>query len=122
MKKILIVDDDRQIRSMLRRLLERHGYEVREAENGLLGRETLETWPANLMICDIMMPEEEGLGTIRRVTGRHPGLKIIAISGGGLGRSGDYLELAGRLGATRTLAKPLKIPSSPQPWRVPMHW
>ena len=52
------------------------------------------------------MPDEEGLGTIRELRRVDPNVKIIAISGGGLGKAGDYLGIAQMLGAMRTLAKP----------------
>jgi DNA-binding response OmpR family regulator len=52
------------------------------------------------------MPDEEGLGTIRELRRTDPNAKIIAISGGGLGKAGDYLGIAQMLGAMRTLAKP----------------
>jgi CheY-like chemotaxis protein len=55
---------------------------------------------------DIIMPDEEGLGTIRELRRVDPNVKIIAISGGGLGKAGDYLGIAQMLGAVRTLAKP----------------
>ena len=52
------------------------------------------------------MPDAEGLGAIRGLRGVDPNVKIIAISGGGLGKAGDYLGIAQMLGAMRTLAKP----------------
>jgi DNA-binding NtrC family response regulator len=58
------------------------------------------------VITDIVMPDEEGLGTIRELRRVDPNVKIIAISGGGLGKAGDYLGIAQRLGAMRTLPKP----------------
>ena len=108
MKKILIIDDDAQIRSMLRRTLERNGYEVREADNGRVGREILESYAAELIVCDIVMPEEEGIGTIRTVARTHPHLKIIAVSGGSL-TTEQYLSHATKFGAHRAFKKPFSL-------------
>ena len=60
----------------------------------------------DVVIMDIVMPDEEGLGTIRELRRVDPNVKIIAISGGGLGKAGDHLGIAQMLGAMRTLAKP----------------
>lgn len=61
------------------------------------------------MITDLVMPGKEGLETILELRQFEPALKIIAISGGGWTGSGVYLEMARRLGATKTLAKPFRV-------------
>jgi DNA-binding response OmpR family regulator len=105
MKKILIIDDDPQLRRYLGALLRRLKYEVLEAEEGEQGMKLLKSDPSDLVITDIVMPGKEGVETIREIRKIHPGVKIIAISGSGTG--GDlYLPVAKKLGADVTLAKP----------------
>lgn len=107
-KRILIVDDDKQIRVMLKRLFEQEGYETAVAVNGMEAINIHLEIPADLVVTDIIMPEQEGLETIRKLRKKTPGVKIIAISGGGAGDADSYLRLAGKMGANMTLAKPLE--------------
>ena len=107
MKRVLIVDDDDQFRLMLRRLLEKEGYEVHEAIDGKQGIETFRRLRTDLVITDIIMPEKEGVETIVALRQEFPSIKIIAISGGGRNAPGDYLMLANKLGAQVTMEKPL---------------
>jgi YesN/AraC family two-component response regulator len=79
---------------------------VRDAPNGRVGLREYHLDLADIIITDIVMPDKEGLETIRELRSLHPKARIIAISGGGAGRANQYLEMAKRLGATRTLAKP----------------
>jgi CheY-like chemotaxis protein len=106
MLRILIIDDEDQFRSMLRRVLERASYEVVEAQDGNEGIQRCREAPMDLIITDILMPGKEGLETIMDLRREFPQVKIIAISGGG--RTGDlnFLEFAKRLGAQSTLQKP----------------
>jgi YesN/AraC family two-component response regulator len=101
---VLVVEDDRYVRSALRGLLEKAGHEVEVAENGQVALEKLEDRPADLVITDILMPEKEGLETIRAARARWPRLKIIAISGF-LGF--DILKAAQVFGADEVLPKPV---------------
>jgi two-component system chemotaxis response regulator CheY len=107
--RILIIDDDDRFRGMLRRTLERAGYEVVEARNGQEGQQHYRAAPTDLIITDILMPEKEGLETIMELRGDFPGVKIIAISGGGLTGNLGFLAIAQRLGARRTLQKPFDL-------------
>ncbi len=107
MKRILVVDDEYQVRKMLRQTLERSGFEVVEASDG---KEALKHYHADtidLVITDIIMPDKEGIETIIDLRKINPNVKIFAISGGGKVSPGDYLILAGRSGAMRTFTKPL---------------
>jgi CheY-like chemotaxis protein len=106
MALILIIDDDVQIRAMLRRILGRAGYEVVEAPDGRQGIRLHRQQPADLIITDIIMPEKEGIETIMELRHDFPGLKILAISGGGREPPDEYLQMAKSFGAQRTLAKP----------------
>lgn len=109
MPLILVIDDDEQIRDILRAFLQQAGYEVAEAADGREGVECCQRNPADLAIIDLFMPEKEGLRAIVELKEKHPDLKIIAISGGGrLGRTG-LLSVAKDFGVQRTFEKPFKM-------------
>ena len=108
MKRILVIDDDTQIREMLREILEREGYEVEDAENGKSGIAIQQKKPSDLIITDLIMPEKDGVETIMELIQTNPAAKIIAISGGGRISPRDYLEMAEALGAKKTFYKPFK--------------
>ncbi len=107
MARILIIDDESQIRSMLRLMLERVGYEVMEAADGMEGIRQYRDNPADLIITDLIMPNKDGIGMIIELKKEFPEIKIIAMSGGGVNRPEGYLDGAKKLGATRTLTKPI---------------
>lgn len=106
MARILIVDDEELVRLTIRQFLERAGHEVTEAGNGNEGLRQVEAVRPDLVISDIIMPDREGIETIHKIRQDHPGIKIIAISGGGRIGTTDFLEIAAKVGADRTLAKP----------------
>jgi DNA-binding NtrC family response regulator len=104
--RILIIDDEAQIREMLGQILTREGYEVVHAPNGKEGMRVCREQTIDLIITDIIMPEKDGIEMILELRHEFPDLKVIAISGGGrLGPDG-YLEMAKKLGAYRTFFKP----------------
>ncbi len=107
--KILVVDDENSIRLLLKIALEKRGYQVSEAENGKIAINYLQRHPADLMIIDMIMPEKEGIETIREVRKTNAKIKIIAVSGGGLLGPDAYLMLAGTLGADATMPKPIAL-------------
>jgi YesN/AraC family two-component response regulator len=106
MTYILIIDDDTVTRLSLRRVLEDAGYDVSEAANGREGVRIFQHTHPDLVITDILMPEQDGLEVIQELLRMAPAVKIIAISGGGQYGGFDYLEVAQRLGAQRMLRKP----------------
>ncbi len=108
MARILIIDDEDELRSMLRRMLEQVGHEVTEAVNGTEGIQSYEQDRPDLIITDIIMPEKEGVETIIALRRADPDLPIIAISGGGRLEATDFLTMARKLGARRTLSKPFR--------------
>jgi len=79
--RILVVDDDKAVRLLLRTVLERRGHSVGEAENGDEGLRYYRVTPADLVIVDIQMPVMDGLQMIKELRGDFPTAKIIAISG-----------------------------------------
>ncbi len=106
MKRILVIDDDIQVRQMLKQMLERGGYAVVDASNGEEGIRLYRDEPTDLVITDIIMPEKEGIETIMELKREFPDVKIIAVSGGGRVDPGHYLEIAHRCGGDRTFTKP----------------
>ena len=107
MARILIIEDERQVREVLKQILERAGFEVDIANNGVDGTQHFRDNPADLVITDILMPEKNGLETIEELTKQNPKLPIIAISGGGPGERAQFaLDVAELCGASRVLAKP----------------
>ena len=108
MKRILIIDDDDQFRQMLHAMIEKEGYEVKDAPDGDVGMSLQEEKPFDLIITDIIMPNKEGIAVITDLKGLYPDSKIIAISGGGRIVPNDYLGIAEKLGADRTLSKPFE--------------
>jgi CheY-like chemotaxis protein len=109
MRRILIIDDDSQIRAVLREMLERSGYGVMDAPDGHVGLKLHRKNPADLVITDIVMPGKDGLSTIMEFKQVAPEVEIIAISGGGSVGPEDYLQMARELGVNRTLTKPFVI-------------
>jgi CheY-like chemotaxis protein len=103
---ILLVDDDDQFRDVIQMMLERQGHTVVIARNGNEAVKRFREQPPHLVITDLIMPDKEGLETIhdlRRIT---PGVKIIAMSGGGRATPMNYLKIAEGIGAAASLAKP----------------
>ena len=109
MARILIIDDNAPMRHMLRQALEWAGYEVVEAADGRAGVQLQHAMPADVIISDILMPEQEGLATIQELRHAFPTTKIIAISGGGHIGNCNFLTIAARLGAQRALQKPFGL-------------
>ena len=107
MERVLVIDDESQIRSMLRLMLERAGDEVEEAPDGMEGIRIYRENPVDLVISDLIMPNKDGIGMMIELKKEFPDIKIIAMSGGGLNKPDGYLEGAKKLGANWTLTKPI---------------
>ena len=107
MARILLVDDDSDIREILRDHLESAGHSVIEAQNGKLGMMMLDQGPCDLVITDVYMPDGDGLEFITEIRTRAGELPVIAISGGGTHDFGLHmLSVSSVLGARAVLAKP----------------
>jgi len=110
MAKILIADDDEQLRDMLKQVLEREDYEVFGADNGNDAIRLLKQFSFDLIITDIIMPQKDGTGLIMEIRKDFPDLQIIAISGGARHIDPQNpLQIAKMLGANQIFAKPFKI-------------
>lgn len=106
MSAILLVDDDPSVRQVVSEMLRQAGHDVTPAENGRVALAQLRERTFDLVITDLIMPEQEGIETIAEIRRHEPNMRIIAMSGGGRLGPGDYLETARYLGADATLAKP----------------
>ncbi len=104
---ILVVDDEPDVRELVKDILESGGYRVLTAANGREALACLGRSDVDLLITDLVMPEQEGIDTIRILRQQKPGLKILAISGS----FGPYLEVARMLGAQGALRKPFCVDS-----------
>ena len=105
-KTILIIEDEENIRGLLRKILEKEGYDVIEAPNGEVGTRLYRQHLPDLIITDLIMPEKEGIETIRELRLDYPDAKIIAMSGGGNLDPEQYLQIAEGLGVLKTFSKP----------------
>ncbi|MBF0526195.1 MAG: response regulator [Deltaproteobacteria bacterium] len=106
MASILVIDDDTQLRTMLKNLLQRNGFIVMDAPDGKVGMNLFRRSPTDLVITDIIMQEKEGIETIMELRNDFPEVKIIAMSGGGQIGPEVYLDVARGLGANHILTKP----------------
>ena len=105
---ILIIDDDAAVSRTLSLILTRAGHQVSTVTGGRKGLELLSQGGFDLVLTDIIMPELDGIEAIRRIRTDHPGLRIIAMSGGGQIDKADFLHMAEALGADRVLEKPVR--------------
>lgn len=96
---ILLIDDDGGVRDSLALLLETHGYRVITARDGRRGIAAFGEHRPAVVVTDILMPEQDGIGAIREMRRLNPNTKIIAMSGGGKVDKADYLTVAEQLGA-----------------------
>ena len=108
MRRILIIDDEPQIRLLLKKMLEKEGFNVITASDGKEGMKLFNKEPFDLVITDIIMPEKEGIEIIQELRKNHPNLPIIAISGGGRNSSDSYLKMAKMFGANEIFEKPVE--------------
>jgi two-component system, chemotaxis family, chemotaxis protein CheY len=109
MARILVIDDDAQVRGAVRRILERALHTVEDVADGNAGLRAHHERPADLIITDIFMPERDGIETIRELRRQSPQVKIIVISGGDRTHTLDLRKDAELLGASRTLRKPFEL-------------
>jgi CheY-like chemotaxis protein len=109
MSGVLIVEDEKELREMLKISLIRRKFTVFEAANGKDAIIRFKPSITDLVVTDLIMPEEDGLKVIMKLRELKPSIKIIAISGGGKAGPGSYLNLAKALGADAIYSKPFSI-------------
>lgn len=108
MAKVLIIDDDPGFRRMIRMIITRMHHAVVEAADGDQGVALFRTERPDLVICDIVMPNKEGIQTILEIRAEAPDALIIAMSGGGVSVGTGYLSAALKLGANQVITKPFR--------------
>ncbi|MEM6708221.1 MAG: response regulator [Pseudomonadota bacterium] len=109
MSSILVADDDEHVLDVIAEMLRMAGHDVTTALNGIEVEQRFRDEEIDLVITDIVMPEQEGLETINNIRQSAEHLPIIAISGGGRVGPGSYLDLARRFGANAALHKPFEL-------------
>lgn len=119
MAAILVVDDEPDVAESIRAVLEHAGFEVVVANSAAAGLEAVETQEFSVIVTDIIMPKINGLELIRNLRRNHPGLQVIAISGGGsfgpLSHKPDaisthaFIAAAREAGAVVVLTKPFDM-------------
>jgi len=114
MPRILVIDDDDMVRGTIKAILERAGHEVTLAVDGEDGLRQFQRQSCDLVVCDIFMPNKEGIATLRELRQLDAAVPVITMTGGSpsAGRTGpsdsDYLTMSTLLGATRTIHKPFR--------------
>ncbi|GAX59509.1 cheY-like receiver [Candidatus Scalindua japonica] len=105
--RILVIDDDKAILKLITTMLNQEGYDLITASNGKEGLQLLSQESGiDLVICDMIMPEKEGVETIHEIKQDYPNIKVLATSGGGYISGSKYLTMAQQLGADTVLKKP----------------
>jgi CheY-like chemotaxis protein len=107
--KLLVVDDEVEVRTMLRRMLTGLGHEVWDVDDGVEALKLLETIPFDLVITDIYMVAVDGMELVVRMQQRGFQVPVVAMSGGGYKPRGEVLEMAASCGAVATLEKPFSL-------------
>ena len=109
MVAILVIDDDEPMRRTVARMLRQAGHDVIEAGNGVEGVRLFRTTPCAVVVTDLIMPDKEGIETIREVRAIAPDVRIIAMSGRAVTQQEHYLRVAEVLGADASLTKPFRV-------------
>ena len=111
MSSILLIEDDDLFHETLADALAEHGYTVTQAADGAKGVKLFRAAPTELVLTDMVMPNQEGVATIMELRRDYPKLGIIAMSGGLAHDAPLYLKIAKGVGASRTLPKPFTRPT-----------
>lgn len=109
MAKILVIDDSKDIRDLVKTMLERAGHETAFASNGKDGLRQSQDGTIDVVLLDILMPDVDGITALKDLQSRCPELPVIVMSGGGAGASLEYASaLADTHGAAEVLFKPFR--------------
>ncbi len=108
MSLILLVDDHKELRTVIGRVLTAAGHEVIEAEDGDAALAAFRARPPVLVVTDIVMPAKTGIEIIATMKRERPEVKILAVSGGGRTHVMDFLAIAKKTGADAALEKPFR--------------
>ena len=107
--RVLVIDDNEDVRTLIQLALRAEGFHVSVAANGQDGMSLLRKEVSDIVVTDILMPEQDGIETIAELRRDFPDVKIIAISGALSATGFDYLRVPIQLGAARILRKPFEI-------------
>ncbi len=110
MANILVVDDEDNVRYVIKETLEQDEHAVLEASTGSEALKVFESSAVELVITDLVMPDKNGIDLILELKNRYPDVRILAISGGG-GVNGrfDYIPIAELIGAKSVMRKPFNL-------------
>lgn len=106
MGKILVIDDDDGVRETIANAFRESGFAVDEAVNGLSGLKIFEEEAPDLVLVDVFMPVMDGIETLLQIRSQDKNVPVIVVSGGGRGIALQFLKMAQKLGADRTIEKP----------------
>lgn len=114
MKRVLVIDDDDEVRQTVSGSLKTKGYEVTDVDNAYKALTRMSAQAFDLVVCDLFMPDKDGVETILAIRGSHASTPIILVTGGGqhfpVGGVGlrDLLQSVEFFGVTHFLMKPFK--------------
>jgi CheY-like chemotaxis protein len=114
MARVLVIDDEEDVRRVVEVMLKNAGHDAVLAKDGTDALQQFGQQRFDLVICDLFMPNKEGFATLRELRGLDPAVPIIMMSGSAASAAfwgtshTDYLGMAERFGATRTIEKPFK--------------
>jgi DNA-binding response OmpR family regulator len=109
MVRVLVIEDNEDFRELTRHWLEEAGFSVTTLPNGRLGLELQRVQPADIVVTDLLMPDQDGIETIFALRKEFPAVKIIAMSGRESLTGYDILRVADELGAVKTFKKPFHL-------------
>jgi CheY-like chemotaxis protein len=109
MARILVVDDEEQIRDLIREALEKRGHSVEEASSGEQAVTLLHKAPIDLMVVDVIMPDKGGIETLIEAHKEFAALKTIVMSGRVDTESETFQRMAIQFGASSILSKPFEL-------------
>jgi CheY-like chemotaxis protein len=105
----MVIDDEEGVRRVIAKVLEREGHHVIEASDGKIALNHLRGAALDLVICDLFMPEMDGVEVLRELRRDYPGMSVVAISGGAYEGKVQLLDVAKGLGAVAVLKKPFAL-------------
>ncbi|MBE1237291.1 response regulator [Phaeovibrio sulfidiphilus] len=103
---VLVIDDDPAVCRAVGAGVEELGWHYREARDGQEALELLDTETFDLVVSDVWMPRLDGISFLKKARERHPGLRVLAISGGGDAPAALSLKILQMHGASDILYKP----------------
>ena len=103
MARVLLVEDDHNMRFLIAQILNRAGYQTYEADNGRRALEVLKEYDLDLVISDFLMPEMNGLEFLELIKQQHPDIPVLMLS---VHTRVDWVDAALEKGAVAYLLKP----------------